>query len=92
MDRVGTLRDISRILNNTVIYPDEAFIIAKKTPGDVTFEFEGQIETTDKKLLLPESGNQILAKNPYGADLMITELIPTSAITLLMEMLHYSVL
>lgn len=69
------------ILNNTVIYPDEAFIIAKKTPGDVTFEFEGQIETTDKKLLLPESGNQILAKNPYGADLMITELIPTSAIT-----------
>ena len=69
------------ILNHTVIYPDEAFIIAKRTAGDVTFEFEGQIETSDKKLLLPESGNQILAKNPYGADLMIAELIPSNAIT-----------
>ena len=69
------------ILNHTVIYPDEAFIIAKRTAGDVTFEFEGQIETSDKKLLLPESGNQILAKNPYGADLMISELIPSTAIT-----------
>ena len=69
------------ILNHTVIYPDEAFIIAKRTAGDVIFEFEGQIETSDKKLLLPESGNQILAKNPYGADLMISELIPSTAIT-----------
>ena len=69
------------ILNHTVIYPDEAFIVTKRTSGDVTFEFEGQIETTDKNLLLPESGNQILAKNPYGADLMIAELIPSTAIT-----------
>ena len=69
------------ILNNTIIYPDEAFIIAKKTSGDVTFQFEGQVETTEKKLLLPESGNQILAKNPYGADLMIAELVPSTAIT-----------
>lgn len=69
------------IVNHTVIYPDEAFIIAKRTAGDVTFEFEGQIETSDKKLLLPQSGNQILAKNPYGADLMISELIPSIAIT-----------
>ena len=61
------------ILNHTVIYPDEAFIVTKRTSGDVTFEFEGQIETTDKNLLLPESGNQILAKNPYGADLMIAD-------------------
>ncbi len=69
------------IVNHTVVYPDEAFIIAKRTAGNVTFEFEGQVETTDKKLLLPESGNQILAKNPYGTDLMISELIPSTAIT-----------
>lgn len=70
----------SGLKNHAVIYPDEAFLIAKRTSGAVTFEFEGEIETGDKKLLLPESGNQILAKNPYGADMMLAELIPSTMI------------
>ena len=66
--------------NHAVIYPDESFLIAKRSSGNVTFEFEGEIDTDDKKLLLPESGNQILAKNPYGADMMLAELIPSTMI------------
>ena len=50
------------ILNHTVIYPDEAFIVTKRTSGDVTFEFEGQIETTDKNLLLPKAEIKFLRK------------------------------
>ena len=69
------------ILNHTVLYPDEAFLVAKRTSGNVTIEFEGEIDTSDKQLLLPQSGNQILAKNPYGADMMLCELIPSTAIT-----------
>ena len=72
---------VAGILNHTVVYPDEAFLIAKRTSGTVTLEFEGEIETTDKSLFLPKSGNQILAKNPYGADMLLAELIPSTAIT-----------
>ena len=49
-------------MNHAVIYPDESFLITKRSSGSVTFEFEGEIETEDKNLFLPESGNQILAK------------------------------
>ena len=69
------------LMNHAVIYPDESFLITKRSSGSVTFEFEGEIETEDKNLFLPESGNQILAKNPYGADLMLAELIPSTMIT-----------
>ena len=69
------------ILNHTILYPDEAFLVAKRTSGAVTLEFDGEIETNDKQILLPESGNQKLAKNPYGADMMLAELIPSNQIT-----------
>ena len=78
---VFKLNPSNGILNHTVLYPDEAFLVAKRTSGNVTIEFEGEIDTSDKQLLLPQSGNQILAKNPYGADMMLCELIPSTAIT-----------
>jgi hypothetical protein len=66
--------------NNVVLYPDEAFIIAKRTSGDATFELEGAVETSDRKMYLPESGNQVLMNNPYGTNLLLGELIPSTAI------------
>ena len=69
------------ILNHNILYPDEAFLVTKRTSGAVTLEFDGEIETNDKQILLPESGNQKLAKNPYGADMMLAELIPSDQIT-----------
>ena len=70
----------SGLKNHKVIYPDESFIIAKRTSNAVTFEIEGEVPTTDQSLLLPESGNQALLNNPYGADILLAELIPSTAI------------
>ena len=60
--------------NNKVIYPDEAFIVAKRTSGDVTFSFEGTVQTSDQKIFLPGGDNQVLMNNPYGTDLLLGEL------------------
>ncbi len=66
--------------NNMVLYPDEAFIMAKRSANAVTFELDGMVNTSDQKLYLPESGNQALTKNPYGTDLLLGELIPSTSI------------
>ncbi|MAK28205.1 MAG: hypothetical protein CMI22_07580 [Opitutae bacterium] len=66
--------------NNVILYPDEAFIVAKRTSGDATFELEGAVETSDRQMFLPETGNQMLMNNPYGTDLLLGELIPSTAI------------
>lgn len=68
------------VRNNQIIYPDEAFLIAKRTSGDVTFTFEGTVQTNDQKLFLPAGDKQILTNNPYGTDLMLCELIPSTSI------------
>ena len=43
-------------------------------------EVEGAIETANKQLFLPETGNSAILNNPYGTDLMIAELIPSTEI------------
>ena len=68
------------IQNNKVIYPDESFIIAKRTSGNVTFTFEGTIQTNDQTLFIPEAFNQVCMNNPYGTDLLLGELIPSTEI------------
>jgi hypothetical protein len=67
--------------NNLVIYPDEAFIVSKRTSGDVTLEVEGEVSTEDQKLYLPASGDQMVANNPFGMDLLLAELIPSTSIS-----------
>ena len=69
------------IVNHTVIYPDQSILISKRTAGDVTFSFEGQIQDKTQSLYLPESANQSLVKNPYGVELLLSELIPSTSIT-----------
>ncbi len=68
------------IKNNKVIYPDEAFIVTKRTAGNVSFTFEGTVQTNDQTLFLPEGYNQVLVNNPYGTDLLLGELIPSTSI------------
>ena len=68
-----------KIKNNRVIYPDESFIIANR--GDAfSLDSEGAIETANKQLFLPEYQNSAILNNPYGTDLMLAELIPSTAI------------
>ena len=72
----GVFRNVK---NNRVIYPDESFIIANR--GDAfSLDSEGAIETANKQLFLPEYQNSAILNNPYGTDLMLAELIPSTAI------------
>lgn len=68
------------VQSSKVIYPDEAFIVTKRTSGTVTFEFGGTVQTNDQEMFLPAGGNQVLMNNPYGTDVMLGELIPSTEI------------
>lgn len=68
-------------VNNTIIYPDQSILICKRTSGDINFIFHGESKDIDKSFYLPESENQALVKNPYGAKLLLSELIPSDYIT-----------
>jgi hypothetical protein len=66
--------------NNLVIYPDEAFIVARRSSGDVQLEVEGAVSSDTQKILLPATNDQMLCNNPYGMDLLLAEIIPSTAI------------
>jgi len=65
------------MLNDLIVYPDEAFIVAKRTNGSLTLDFEGAASTTDKKVQLPVIGEAFVMNNPYGTDMLLAELIPS---------------
>ena len=66
--------------NNLVLYPDEAFLVAKRTSGSVTMTSEGLIETSNANLCLPPTGQFSILNNPYGTEMKLCELIPSTAI------------
>ena len=70
----------STLRNNAVIYPDEAFIIAKRKNGTVELDIEVSQLDTPARMYLPASGDIFVANNPYGMDMLLTELIPSTAI------------
>ena len=70
----------STLKNNAVIYPDEAFIIAKRKNGTVELDIEVSQLDTPARMYLPASGDIFVANNPYGMDMLLTELIPSTAI------------
>ena len=67
--------------NDLVIYPDEAFVIARRTGSEINLSFEGYAVTTDQKLQLPASGAQYLMNNPFGTDMFLCELISSADIS-----------
>ena len=66
--------------NNTVIYPDEAFIVARRSSNTVTLESEISFDDSPTQIYLPEYGNSFIANNPFGMDLLLTEIIPSTEI------------
>ena len=66
--------------NNTVIYPDEAFIVARRSSGTVTLESEISFDDSPTQIYLPESAKTFIANNPFGMDLLLTEIIPSTEI------------
>lgn len=66
--------------NNTVIYPDEAFIISRRSSGAVTLESEIGLDDKPSQLYLPASGDSFIANNPFGMELLLTEIVPSTEI------------
>jgi hypothetical protein len=66
--------------NNTVIYPDEAFIITRRSSGTVTIETEIGFDDNPSQIYLPVSGDSFIANNPFGMSLLLTEIIPSTEI------------
>ena len=65
--------------NDTLIYPDEAFILARRFSGDPGLTFDGELLLTDPQLKLPAAGKRSLMSNPFGSTILLTELLPTDA-------------
>ena len=66
--------------NNTVIYPDEAFIITRRSSGTVTIDSEIGLDDTPSQIYLPQSGYSFIANNPFGMSLLLSEIIPSTEI------------
>jgi len=59
-----------------ILYPDEAFIVANRTNNDIELTIEGAVGTTNQKMYLPAYPQQALMNNPFGADVILGEIIP----------------
>ena len=66
------------VSNDVVIYPDEAFILARRTTSDLDLEFSGNLLSVDMRSMLPASGAKRLQNNPFGMDVLLTELVASS--------------
>ncbi len=80
----GWYTDDERIIynrkNGEIIYPDESVIVANRTTNDFTLEIAGDFASGNQQIYLPEAGNQLVCNNPYGLDLLLAELIPSTSI------------
>jgi hypothetical protein len=72
-----TDRRFRRPMNDQILYPDQAFIIARRTANEINPEFEGIMPITDTRLRLPVADNHFLTTNPFGGDVFLSELIST---------------
>jgi hypothetical protein len=59
-----------------ILYPDESFIVANRTNNDIELTIEGAVGTTNQKMYLPAFPQQALMNNPFGADVVLGEIIP----------------
>ncbi len=65
--------------NDTLVWPDEGFIIARRTNSALNLSSDGAIVSSDQKMQLPAAGKQFVMNNPFGTDILFTELFsPTS--------------
>jgi hypothetical protein len=67
-------------LNDTVVWPDEGFIIARRTNSPLNLASDGAVLSTDQKMQLPAAGKQFVMNNPFGTDILFAELISPRSI------------
>ena len=64
-----------------VIHPDQAFIIARRNPSPIEVILSGTANTDSTFAHLPAKTERHLLNNPYGVDLMLSNLIATTNLT-----------
>ena len=67
--------------SGTIVYPDEAFILAHHHAPAVDIVFEGVALTVNSFAYLPDFNDTFLMNNPFGADMMLSDLIAAENIT-----------
>ena len=67
----------SGLQNDALIYPDEGFIIARRTNSTATINIVGGASEVNQKLRLPAVGQQVVMNNPFGVDVLLGEIIPS---------------
>jgi hypothetical protein len=66
---------------STVIYPDEAVILARHDAQSLDLIFEGNALTINSFAHLPEANSTFLMSNPFGTDMMLSDLIAAENLT-----------
>ena len=77
-DRVG-FYDINA--SETIIYPDESFIIARRSSPGLELKITGIANTQNSFVQIPASGKRALMNNPFAVDTMLSDLIPSPNLT-----------
>jgi hypothetical protein len=67
--------------SDAIVYPDEAFLLAHHHAPAVDIVFEGVALTVDSFAYLPDYNDTFLMNNPFGADMMLSDLIAAENIT-----------
>ena len=67
--------------DSVIIDPDQAFILARRNPSPLELVFSGSATTNDTFGNLPGYLERKLLSNPYGVDIMLSDLISASTIT-----------
>jgi hypothetical protein len=67
-------------VSETVIYPDESFMVARRgnTPLDIVLS--GTVLTQNTFFKIPQQGKRLLMNNPFGVDIMLSDLISSENI------------
>lgn len=68
--------------DTVVIRPDQAFIIARRNPTPLELIFSGSATTNNTFGHFPAHLQRRLLSNPYGVDVMLSDLISTTSITM----------
>ena len=76
-DTNGSSADVS----GTLIYPDESFILARRSPSPLNLRLNGFAIMQDSYVQIPAIGKRFLMNNPFGVDAMLSDLIPSSNLT-----------
>ena len=65
----------------TIIYPDESFILARRSNSPLELNLSGVALTQNSFVQIPAAGKRFLMNNPFGVDVMLSDLIPSLHLT-----------